>query len=73
MKKGKPPDKTRDRVTEREARAGLKETLPPIETFSNQFPGYEIKVEIPEFTSARRQAFLISEKSPSAMFLIGGV
>jgi 7-cyano-7-deazaguanine reductase len=51
MKKGKPPDKTRDRVTEREARAGLKETLPPIETFSNQFPGYEIKVEIPEFTS----------------------
>jgi len=35
----------------KEAQAGLKEKLPPIETFPNQFPDYEIKVEIPEFTS----------------------
>jgi len=37
--------------TDKEARAGLSEKLPSIETFSNQFPGYEIRVEIPEFTS----------------------
>ncbi len=35
----------------REARAGLGEKLPAIETFPNQFPGYEITIEIPEFTS----------------------
>lgn len=39
------------RYTEKEAKAGLKEKLPPIETFPNQFPDYEIKIEIPEFTS----------------------
>ena len=37
--------------TDKEAKAGLSEKLPSIETFSNQFPGYEIRVEIPEFTS----------------------
>lgn len=39
------------RMTEKEATAGLKEKLPSIEVFSNQFPDYEIKVEFPEFTS----------------------
>ena len=39
------------RYTEKEAKAGLKEKLPVIETFPNQFPDYEIKIEIPEFTS----------------------
>lgn len=38
-------------MTEKEARAGLKEKLPAIETFANQFPGYEIKIEFPEYTS----------------------
>ena len=38
-------------MTEKEAKAGLKEKLPAIETFPNQFPGYEIRVEFPEFTS----------------------
>jgi len=38
-------------MTEREAKAGLKENLPLIETFPNQFPDYEINIEIPEFTS----------------------
>lgn len=36
---------------EKEARAGLKARLPKIETFPNQFPDYEIKIESPEFTS----------------------
>jgi 7-cyano-7-deazaguanine reductase len=35
----------------KEARAGLKAKLPAIETFPNHFRGYEIKIEIPEFTS----------------------
>ena len=33
------------------ARAGLRKKLPGIETFPNQFPDYEIKIDIPEFTS----------------------
>ena len=36
---------------EKEAKAGLKEKLPAIETFPNQYSGYEIEIEIPEFTS----------------------
>ncbi len=35
----------------KEARAGLKAPLPPIETFPNQFPDYEITIKVPEFTS----------------------
>jgi 7-cyano-7-deazaguanine reductase len=37
--------------TEKEAKAGLETKLPSIETFPNQFPDYEITIEIPEFTS----------------------
>jgi 7-cyano-7-deazaguanine reductase len=37
--------------TEKEAKAGLEEKLPAIDTFPNQFPDYEIRIEIPEFTS----------------------
>jgi 7-cyano-7-deazaguanine reductase len=37
--------------TEKEAKAGLKARLPRIETFPNQFPDYEIRIESPEFTS----------------------
>jgi len=44
-------EKTMPRITEKEAKAGLKEKLPPVETFPNQFPDYEIKIEYPEFTS----------------------
>ena len=36
---------------EKEAKAGLRKKLPAIETFPNQFPSYEIKIEFPEFTS----------------------
>lgn len=35
----------------KEAKAGLDAPLPPIETFPNQFSGYEITIEAPEFTS----------------------
>ena len=35
----------------KEAEAGLKTRLPPIDTFPNQFRGYEITIRIPEFTS----------------------
>ena len=37
--------------TEKEAKAGLKSKLPPLDIFPNQFPDYEIKIEYPEFTS----------------------
>jgi len=39
------------RMTDKEATAGLKAKLPDLETFANQFPDYEITIEIPEFTS----------------------
>ena len=37
--------------TDEHARAGIGATLPEIETWPNQFPGYEIEIVIPEFTS----------------------
>ena len=37
--------------SDKEAKAGLHVELPAIETFANQFPDYEIKIENPEFTS----------------------
>jgi 7-cyano-7-deazaguanine reductase len=37
--------------TDRHARAGIKAKLPSIETWENQYPGYEITVNIPEYTS----------------------
>ncbi len=37
--------------TDEHARAGLDAQLPEIETFPNQFPGYEIEIVISEFTS----------------------
>jgi len=39
------------RMTDKEATAGLRAKLPALETFANQFPDYEIAIEIPEFTS----------------------
>ncbi len=33
------------------AYSGAQTSLPPIETWPNQYKGYEIKIEIPEFTS----------------------
>jgi 7-cyano-7-deazaguanine reductase len=37
--------------TDEHARAGIGAPLPAIETWPNQYPGYEIEIEIPEFTS----------------------
>ena len=37
--------------TEEHAQAGLDVELPSIETWPNQFKGYRIAIEIPEFTS----------------------
>ena len=39
------------RYTPEHAKAGLDAKFPEIETFPNQFPAYEIVVDIPEFTS----------------------
>jgi 7-cyano-7-deazaguanine reductase len=37
--------------TETHAKSGLDAKFPPIETWPNQFPAYEILIDIPEFTS----------------------
>lgn len=39
------------RYTAEHAAAGLNAAFPDIETWPNQFPGYEIVVDVPEFTS----------------------
>ena len=37
--------------TEEHARAGIDARLPVLETWPNQFPGYEITISFPEYTS----------------------
>jgi 7-cyano-7-deazaguanine reductase len=37
--------------TDEHAEAGIEAPLPEIETWPNQFPGYEIEIVVPEFTS----------------------
>ena len=37
--------------TDDHARSGIRAPLPAIEAWENQFPGYEITIEAPEFTS----------------------
>ena len=37
--------------TDEHARSGLEAELPAIETWPNQFPAYEIVVEIPAYTA----------------------
>lgn len=44
------PKKTRE-YTEDHARAGVNAPLPEIECWENQYPGYEITITTPEFTS----------------------
>ncbi len=44
--------KQKERVyTDEHARAGVDAPLPEIETWENQYPGYEIEIQMPEFTS----------------------
>ncbi len=45
------PKATRLGYTPDHAAAGLDYAFPPIECWPNQFPGYEIEIDIPEFTS----------------------
>ena len=45
------PKSTKLGYTDRHASAGLDARLPAIETWPNQFPGYEIEISSPEFTS----------------------
>ncbi len=42
---------TKPRYTSEHAAAGLDAEFPEIETWANQFPGYEIVIDDPEFTS----------------------
>ncbi len=42
---------TRLGYNERHAKSGLTAKLPAIETFPNQYQGYEITIEIPEYTA----------------------
>jgi len=37
--------------TDQHAAAGVRAPLPDIETWPNQYPGYEIEIVLPEFTS----------------------
>ena len=39
------------KYTDEHAAAGINAKLPVIETWPNQFPGYEIEIAVPEFTS----------------------
>jgi 7-cyano-7-deazaguanine reductase len=43
--------KSARRYTDEQAAAGIDADFPEIETWPNQFPGYEIAIDIPEFTS----------------------
>ena len=39
------------RYTEKHARSGIDTPLPPIECWENQYPGYVIRISIPEYTA----------------------
>lgn len=41
----------RRRYTDAHARAGISSALPALETWPNQYRGYEIAIEVPEYTS----------------------
>lgn len=46
-----PGKKRFSQYTPRHARSGVKDSLPEIEVFANQYRGYEITITIPEYTS----------------------
>ncbi|HEY6991178.1 MAG TPA: preQ(1) synthase [Bryobacteraceae bacterium] len=43
--------KNQKQYTDEHAEAGVHASLPDIETWPNQYPGYEIEIMLPEFTS----------------------
>ena len=48
---GKKPRSTKLGYNEQHAKSGITTALPGIETFPNQYTGYEITIEIPEYTA----------------------
>ena len=48
---GKKRRTTKLGYNERHAKSGITSLLPGIETFPNQYKGYEITIEIPEYTA----------------------
>jgi len=48
---GRKPKATKLGYNERHAKSGITAPLPEIETFPNQYRGYEITIEIPEYTA----------------------
>jgi 7-cyano-7-deazaguanine reductase len=48
---GKKPKSTKLGYNERHAKSGITSPLPDIETFPNQYEGYDITIEIPEYTA----------------------
>ena len=48
---GTPRRTTNLGYNERHAKSGLTTRLPDIETFPNQYKGYEVTIEIPEYTA----------------------
>ena len=46
-----PTKRTKRDYTDEHAAAGVDAALPEIECWENQYPGYEIEIETPEFTS----------------------
>jgi len=48
---GRKSKTTKHGYNERHAKSGITALLPDIETFPNQYKGYEITIEIPEYTA----------------------
>ena len=48
---GRKPKTSKLGYNERHAKSGISAPLPDIETFPNQYKGYEITIEIPEYTA----------------------
>ena len=57
--------------TQEHAEAGLRAKLPAIDTWPNQFRGYEIQVEIPEFTSVCPKTGLPDFGSLTLSYVLG--
>ena len=76
-----PTKKKLPEYTGEHARAGIDAPLPEIECWENQFPGYEIVISTPEFTSvpdshsvnALSSGVFASSRSPQTTRTIGSL
>ncbi|MCC7154013.1 MAG: NADPH-dependent 7-cyano-7-deazaguanine reductase QueF [Bryobacterales bacterium] len=57
--------------TDEHARAGVNAPLPEIECWENQYPGYEIEIELPEFTSVCPRTGLPDHGSITVRYIPG--